>query len=303
MNLRHCVVIGGTGAVGSLFADLLSTSGRQVSVIDQIKPADNLPFEICDATNLTADAREMVRTADMVVLALPERVAIEMVPTLCTQMRVGALLAHTLSVQSRMFSVLETLAPAVEIVGLNPMFAPSLGFLGRPVAAIIQRGGPNSDELLDLISSWGGIVTRVTAEEHDRLVAAMQVLTHATILAFGTALRELEVDLSLVSPLAPPPHATLLGILARIASGTPEVYWDIQSANPYAPAARSALFNAVNQVSSATRSETEFVSLLTSNRQMLGAELEVYQNICAKVFEQCLQNSSDTLIPHTPSVI
>ncbi|WDL95266.1 prephenate dehydrogenase/arogenate dehydrogenase family protein [Alicyclobacillus sp. ALC3] len=301
MSLRHCVVIGGAGAVGSLFADLLQTSGRQVSVIDHIKPTGNFPFEICDAANLTIDAREMVRTADMVLLALPERVAIEMVPSLCTQMRANALLAHTLSVQSRMSNAIETLQPAVEVVGLNPMFAPSLGVLGRSVAAIVQRGGPNSDELLDLLSSWGGKVIRVTAEEHDRLVAAMQVLTHTTVLAFGAALRELGVDLALVSTLAPPPHATLLAILARISSGTAEVYWDIQSANPYAPAARSALFNAVNQVVSATSSETEFVALLDTNRQLLGAELEVYQSICAKVFDQCRQTSADTSIPHTPS--
>jgi prephenate dehydrogenase len=48
--------------------------------------------------------------------------------------------------------------------------------------------------------------------------------------------------------MGPPPHTALLSLLARIASGAPEVYWDVQSANPHAPAARRALARGVSQL-------------------------------------------------------
>jgi 4-amino-4-deoxyprephenate dehydrogenase len=293
MNLTKCVIVGGAGAVGTMFADLLSASGREVYVIDKDRPTNTMHFEKCDIINLTPEARRIIQAPDMVLLALPERVAIEAVPFVCTQMREGALLVHTLSVQSRMSRVIETLEPSIEVVGLNPMFAPSLSIVGRSVAAIVQRAGPYSDELLGLISSWGGQVTQVSAEEHDKIVAAMQVLTHATVVAFGAALGELEVDMSLLSALAPPPHTTLLALLARIVSGTPEVYWDIQSANPHAPIARNALLNGVSQFISATRSESEFVSIFKRNQEMLGPELEVYKRICAQLFSAYVPRSTD----------
>jgi prephenate dehydrogenase len=40
----------------------------------------------------------------------------------------------------------------------------------------------------------------------------------------------------------------LLSLLARITSGAPEVYWDVQAANPHAPAARRALTRGVSQL-------------------------------------------------------
>ena len=56
------------------------------------------------------------------------------------------------------------------------------------------------------------------------------------------ALAELDIDIADLDRIAPPPHAALLSLLARITSGAPEVYWDVQAANPYAPAARHALW-------------------------------------------------------------
>ena len=59
---------------------------------------------------------------------------------------------------------------------------------------------------------------------------------------------ELDVDIADLDRIAPPPHTALLSLLARIASGAPEVYWDVQAANPYAPAARRALSRGVSQL-------------------------------------------------------
>ena len=44
---------------------------------------------------------------------------------------------------------------------------------------------------------------------------------------------------------APPPHLTMLALLARIVSGTREVYRDIQVAHPYLGEARQALHDAL----------------------------------------------------------
>ncbi|XGU19707.1 hypothetical protein ACETU7_34505 [Rhodococcus sp. 3Y1] len=71
------------------------------------------------------------------------------------------------------------------------MFRPSLGPRGRAVIAVPYVGGPQSDRFLDIVRSWGASVAVMDADRHDRLAAATQVLTHASVLAFGVALAEL----------------------------------------------------------------------------------------------------------------
>ena len=88
----------------------------------------------------------------------------------------------------------------------------------------------------------------VTADQHDRVAAAAQALTHAAVIGFGAALAELDVDIADLDRMGPPPHTALLSLLARIASGAPQVYWDVQAANPHAPAARRALARGVSQL-------------------------------------------------------
>jgi prephenate dehydrogenase len=50
----------------------------------------------------------------------------------------------TLSVKSRLCELLRSRGEDLEAVGLNPMFAPSLGLAGRPVAVVAERDGPRT---------------------------------------------------------------------------------------------------------------------------------------------------------------
>ncbi|MGH3915664.1 MAG: prephenate dehydrogenase/arogenate dehydrogenase family protein [Pseudonocardiaceae bacterium] len=288
--LQRCVVVGGAGAVGDMFAQLLEDAGAQVCVLD-ITPPDVVGsarrFERADITMLNQQVLTELGEADLVLLAVSERVALAAIASVHEALKPGALLAETLSVKSRVTAVVRTDAPRTEVVGLNPMFAPSLGMAGNPVAAVVTHGGPRTCELLRLVTAWGGRVVRMDAEEHDRVVTAVQVLTHAAVLAFGFALAELDIGIEELSALASPPHAMMLALLARIVSGTPEVYWDVQSANLRAPEAREALIRGARQLADhiATGDETAFVKGLLQTRAALGGELDRYRELCAQAFD------------------
>ena len=204
-----------------------------------------------DISDPGAEVTDLVRAADAVLLSVPEPVALVAIDRLTGALRPDALIADTLSVKT---TVVPALRAAVMVSGealsLNPMFAPSLGFAGHPVASVVVRNGWRGRALRDLIEQWGARVVTVTADQHDRVAAAAQALTHAAVIAFGAALAELDVDIADLDRMGPPPHTALLSLLARIASGAPEVYWDVQAANPYAPAARRALARGVSQLTS-----------------------------------------------------
>ncbi|KGE18887.1 prephenate dehydrogenase dimerization domain-containing protein [Paenibacillus wynnii] len=285
--IRRCVIVGGTGGIGGMFATLLAEAGVEVCLIDQNYLIVNFELLQCDITSPTPAAISVIRMADMVILALPERVAMNALAIVSNLMKPESLLAHTLSVQLPIATKIDYLGISLEVVGLNPMFAPNLSIVGRPVAAIIHNEGPRVAELLQLLSDVGARVVRIDAEEHDQLVAAMQALTHASIISFGLALSTLNVDIAKLSLLAPPPHSTMLALLARISSGTPEVYWDVQTANQQASMARIALVNAIHRLNALTTNESaldDFIDLLSETREVLGNEITSYQDLCALIF-------------------
>ena len=253
-TIGRVVVAGGSGAVGSLFAESLQESGNDVVIVDRTTPGPThgvTRFVRGDISDPGAEVADVVRTADAVLLCVPEPVALVAIGRLVGTLRPDALIADTLSVKSTVVPALHAavmVAGEAEALSFNPMFAPSLGFAGQAVASVVVRDGRRGRALCDLIEQWGARVVTVTADQHDRVSAASQALTHAAVIAFGAALTELDVDIADLDRMGPPPHTALLSLLARIASGAPEVYWDVQSANPYAPAARRALSRGVSQL-------------------------------------------------------
>jgi prephenate dehydrogenase len=282
---RRCVVVGGAGAVGGMLTDLLLAAGTRVLSVDVRATATeaSMPGDItCIGPRL---ARELAR-ADIVVLAVPEPVALEAVPGVAGVLRPGALLVDTASVKGRIVEALRIHAPHLEALSLNPMFAPSLAIEGRPVAAVVVRGGPRTRELLDALGRRGGRLVLVTEDEHDRLAGATQALTHATVLAFGLALAQLDVDVDALRDVAPPPHLALLALLARLASGEPHTYWDVQ-ANPEATRARAALARSVRRLADVLDEggEAGLADVFGELRGLLGPDLDHYRELSARTFD------------------
>ncbi|MEU3146497.1 prephenate dehydrogenase/arogenate dehydrogenase family protein [Streptomyces sp. NPDC006999] len=287
--IRRCVVVGGAGAVGRLFAERLLAGGARVAVVDTVEPGTEPPdthYVRGDVTALGPRLEADLGHADLVVLAVPDSVALAAVPGLAGVLRPDALLVDTLSVKQPITAAVRAHAPAVQAVGLNPMFAPALGFESRPVAAVVVNDGPRVGHLLELVGSWGARVVPMDAAEHDRLAAVSQALTHATVLGFGLALTRLGPDLGRIREIAPPPHNALLALLARISSGAPAVYWDIQAAHPQAAAVRKELAEGVRRLADLVEhgSESEFATVLGQLQDQLGEHLPHYRDLCARMF-------------------
>ena len=256
-GLAHCALVGGNGAVGRLFAGALAAAGSELTILDATpRPHPELPpaaaYVALDATRPSPALREALAGADCAVLALPEATALTALPHVAAALPAGALLVDTLSVKTPFAQAALAADAPLELLSLNPMFAPSLGFAGHAVLAVELARGPRSDALLALLRSASrAVVTVPDAEAHDRMTAALQVATHASVLGFALGLAQLDTDLDALLAVAPPPFLALLALLARIASASPEVYADIQRANPFGAEARAALGAALAQLDAA----------------------------------------------------
>lgn len=278
------VLAGGCGAVGTLLADLLRTAGHPVTICDpRAEPGpDALRGDIAQPT---AEVDDLLAVAGTVILAVPEPVALAALPALAATAGEATLLVDTLSVKTRIAQAVQRTWARRAAVGINPMYAPALGPAGRPIAVVRYHDGAAVDALVGLLGRHGPIVD-VDADTHDRVTAATQALTHAVILAFGTALDRLDVPTA-ARPSATPPHTVLRALLARLTSGTPAVYHDIQVANPHAASARSALAAAVADLDTAVAlGPDRFTALLERAARALGDDAAFDRHRCAELFAQ-----------------
>jgi prephenate dehydrogenase len=261
-SLGRVVVLGAAGGFGRLFAAMLPGEIARVDLAGGGLQAD--------ATNPDQRLLALIRPADCVVMCLPEAAGLEAIDRLLGELASGALLVDTLSVKTPVAERIDR--DDVEVLSLNPLFAPDLGFRGQNVAAVPLRSGPRSRTLVAALEDAGATVVTTTPADHDRRAAITQAATHAALLAYGLCLARAghEPD----PAFATPPQRVVLALVARIVTHDPEVYRRIQVDNPHAVRAREALAAALEEVGSRAADPGGFDALFGSVRETLEPMLD-----------------------------
>lgn len=293
MRSARYAIVGGDGAVGRLLAEALAAAGDACLLVDRApapaQPPAGAGYLAADASGPSPALADALAGVDGVILALPEAVAAAALPHVVAALAPGALLADTLSVKSPYLAAAQPAAARaeLELLSLNPMFAPSLGLDGRPLLAVEACPGPRSAALLERLRARAQVVAVADGAAHDRLCAALQTATHAGLLALGLALERLDADLETLLAVAPPPFLAQLALLARIASAGPQTYADIQRANPFAAEARAALADGLAELDAAAHAgEDAMARLLARLANQLGGAREPLAEQAAALLAQ-----------------
>lgn len=208
----------------------------------------------------TPAAAEALRHADVVVCAISLELLVEALPRLLGFVTPDCALIETLSIKSPFADLLERSGDALgsrEVVGINPMFSGDLDPVGRPTAVVVYGGkndgeraseGPRARGFFDVLRRAGLVIVPTGPRAHDRSMAALQTIVHGAVLAFGDVLCDPALDIDALLALAPPPFRVMFSLLARMTRNHPDVYWEIQTQNPYAGDARQALIGALERL-------------------------------------------------------
>lgn len=131
------------------------------------------------------------------------------------------------------------LVSQAEVVGLHPMTAapkaPTLK--GRVMVVCEARLDAWRGWLAGFLGALRAQCVRATPEQHDRIMALVQAMVHATHLAQGGVLGEYADRLGGLEALLPFRSASFeldTAMLSRILAMNPAIYEDIQFCNPYA---------------------------------------------------------------------
>ncbi|GAB4547672.1 MAG: hypothetical protein Tsb0013_07580 [Phycisphaerales bacterium] len=233
------LIVGGLGAMGRRLTDAFRAHGHVVNVYDRDDPRD-----LTDA----------VRAGDIVMIAVPMHIACETVDRVAPLLRDDALLCDINSSKGDICARMRA-QPRGEALGLHPMFGPSVSTLrGQKMVVCPVRPGPRADALLRTFDAMGLERIEADPDDHDRVMALVQVLTHFSTIVMGEALRASGVDLRESLRFTSPIYRLELAFVGRLFAQSSDLYAEILMTNPRSGETLDAFRDAADRLGAIVRS-------------------------------------------------
>lgn len=210
-------IIGGTGGMGRWFADLLQKEGCCVHVWGR---------------KSSMSINELVGLCNVVVISVPISVTAEMIKQVGPLLAENQLLMDLTSLKKEPVEIMLSSSSA-EVVGCHPLFGPQLTDVrGQNIVLCPARGSKWLIWLTKILDKNGMIVTEKTPEEHDEMMAIVQVLNHLNTISLGLALAEAGIPLPEINKFSTPIFQTKVEIIKKVFTENPGLYTDIITQNP-----------------------------------------------------------------------
>lgn len=261
---KPALVIGGAGKMGRWFTEFLQSQGYEVTVAD---PAGAVPgFRTVSRWEETPNAYAIT------VISAPIAATGEILRALVARQRSG-LIFDIASLKSPFIADLKAACRAgLQVTSVHPMFGPDTELLsGRHVLFLEAGCEPATREAAQLFASTMAAQMRMDIDDHDRLIAYVLGLSHALNIAFFTALVESGETVPRLAEISSTTFDAQLRIAERVAEENPNLYFAIQSQNPFGLTALEALKTAVARIADVVRAgdESAFVRLMEQGRKYL----------------------------------
>ena len=237
---QRAVIIGGAGRMGRWMAQFLSAQGYETGALDPAAPADEHAW-----------ATENLFSAELVVCSAPPAT---IATTYASWDRTWprGLVVDIASIKTPLVEPIRALrARGARVASIHPMFGPSIVLLRDADVVICDTGdAASTDEVEQLFRPTTARLVHVPLAEHDKIMADLLSLAHATAIAFALALPQSQHAVRSTT------FQKLETLSAALVRESPDVYYEIQSKNPHSAAALAKLHDALERVMVAASSST-----------------------------------------------
>jgi prephenate dehydrogenase len=226
-------IIGGTGGMGSLFSHVFQDAGHNVKVSGR-------------RTEITNE--DIARNSDLIIVTVPIRDTVPVIESIIPFLSEKQLITDLTSLKSGPVNAM--LKSSARVIGLHPMFGPSVGTIeGQTIVATPVRYNIEDLSLLKSVFEGAGArVTETTPEYHDKMMAVIQGLTHFKAILLAGTMRRLSISPADTEPFISPIYRIETDIAGRILSQSPDLYCDILSLNPSVPSVVDTCIRAAGEI-------------------------------------------------------
>ncbi len=241
-------IIGGTGEMGKFFARYFKQLGHDVAISGvNAKKAS----EVSKLYNVAIKSnREIAEDSDIIIYSVPMDKTIEVIKETAPYAKPGSLLTDFTSVKVEpVNAMLKYSKKDVEVIGIHPVFSPAIkSMLNQVVVLCPVRTKKWLPVLKNLFRKSKARITIATAQQHDEMMAIIQVLTHFNNITLGHTLKELNFDFMKSLEYTSPNYKLNLQLVGRILNQNPAMYADIEIMNPIAKTVLKAHVKSVKKL-------------------------------------------------------
>jgi len=249
---KSAVVVGGAGRMGRWVGRFLAAQGYSTLALDPAAPDED------------AAARHALPSADLIVCSTPPVATAALYRQWAPAPPTGVVV-DIASIKTPLVEPIRALQQAgVRVASIHPMFGPSAVLLRDADVVICDTGDQEATAAVErLFQSTTARLVHVPLAEHDRIMADLLSLAHATAIAFALAL----------PPTGHPVRSTTFRALESLAAAvvreSPGVYFEIQADNPNSAGSLERLRVALNRIVTAieSRDPDEFRALFEEGQR------------------------------------
>jgi prephenate dehydrogenase len=210
-------IIGGTNGMGRWLADLLGAQDCIIHVTGR-------------KTQMTAV--DAAKICDVIVVSVPIAATPCVIAQVGPLMKKEQLLMDLTSLKKDPVALMLANSPA-EVVGCHPLFGPFVTqAAGHNIVLCPGRGSSWYAWIKNIFEKTGYTLLERTPDQHDRMMAIVQVLNHLNTITLGMAIAETGIPFAEVNQFSTPIFATKMDIVKKVFTERPELYADIIAGNP-----------------------------------------------------------------------
>lgn len=250
---KSAIVAGGAGRMGRWLGRFLSAQGYTTTTLDPATEPDE-----------NDRARRAMPSADLVVCSTPPAATAELYADWSANPPAGVVV-DIASIKTPLIEPIRALQRAGgRVASIHPMFGPSTALLRDAEVVICDTGDPGATSTVEkLFEPTTAHLVRLPLADHDRIMADLLSLAHATAIAFALALPETE------HPVRSTTFKALEKLAATVVRESPDVYYEIQAMNPHSGVALERLRAALDRIVAAVtaRNSGGFRTLLAEGKR------------------------------------
>jgi chorismate mutase/prephenate dehydrogenase len=217
MEPKVVAIIGGKGGIGRRMEQLFRDLGHTVLIVD---------------VDTELKAAEAAAQADVTLVSVPIALTEQVIAEVGPHVPEHGLLMDVTSIKGAPLNAMLR-ATRASVLGTHPMFGPGVhSRQGQRLVCCAGRGESWAAWAKANFRARGLVITEASADEHDRAMALVQVLTHYQTQVLGLTLARLGSPLAESLKFTSPAYLMELYVAARHFGQDPALYGPIEMSNP-----------------------------------------------------------------------
>jgi len=211
-------IIGGHGQIGTYFSSIFSSDIINVIVSDLNTILTNV---------------NVAKSSDIIIISVPIDKTVDVIKEIIPFLTENQLIIDMTSIKMETSEIMKQ--SKADIIGLHPMFNPSVGSIAKQTMIITPVRDRNN--WLSVIQGYfeeKNVKLKITTpENHDRMMSLIQVLIHFNSISIGITMAKMGFDINETLEYTSPIYRMELAMIGRIFAQNGRLYGNIPMHNPF----------------------------------------------------------------------